>query len=55
MNPTLYLGILAILIIGFPVLIGYAISEKKNDIWLQFAWITMVVGFLLIVLSAFTG
>lgn len=41
------LGIVAILI-GLPLLIGYAISDKKNKMWLRLGILTVIIGALLI-------
>jgi len=45
-----FLGIICI-IIGLPLLIGYAISEKKNKMWLRLGLITLGLGVLLILIG----
>lgn len=43
-------GYVAILI-GLPLLIGYAISDKKNKMWLRLGILTLIIGLLLIFLA----
>ena len=47
------LGILLIILCA-PLLIGYAISEKKNQMWLRLGLIMGGVGIVIIILGAIT-
>lgn len=48
------LGILLI-ILALPLLIGYGISEKKNQMWLRLGIIMGVIGVIIIILGSLTS